>query len=288
MDKFRRFAPLPVVGSILIVTLGCGISTPFAETPTTATATSIPDLAPGMEIGLVGTTGFGLISRGEVDPDVPGGGTWVTIDEVEPGQEITISWRRTVEREVEPDEPTPVTGVGTPSPTPVTESVSEEGVIVSTGLDGAHGVLLPLYWQPDTAQTDTSLIWLSQEAFAELRESRSTRWSPDVLTRFSQFSLETIREIEDKVDEEEFSLNAEADFVSYEISVNGERVELQAIKAYDDFGNEYVILADERNPLIVSFTFNAVSTGVIGIDVGVWTLIKATFSGYRVLEINAP
>jgi hypothetical protein len=46
-------------------------------------------------------------------------------------------------------------------------------------------------------------------------------------------------------------------------------VDVEALKAHDDFGNEYIIVADERNPLIVSFTFNAVSTGVIGIDVGV-------------------
>jgi hypothetical protein len=241
-----------------------------------------------MEIGLVGTTGFGLVARDEVDPGSPDGGTLITVEDVEPGEQATVSWRRTVEEEIEPEEPTPVTGIGTPTPTPVTRAVSEEGKIAVTGVERAHEVLLPLYWDPGTTQTETSLIWLSQEAFTELSETRQTRWSPDVLTRFSLLSMEMVQQIEERTDEEDFSLNAEPELVSYEFSVNGEDVRVEAIQAYDDFGNEYIILDNERNPLIVQFTFNAVSTGVIGIDAAVWTLIKATFSGYRIVEIETP
>ena len=287
MDWHKRAISLLVVGLISGAVLGCHTGPLLTETPATG-STSVPTIKPGITIGLVNTTGFGLVSRGDVDPDVPGGGTLITLDAIDPGQAITVSWRRTIEREIEPQPPIQVAGVGTPTPTPSTEQVSETGTIVSTGLTSAHEVFLPLYWQPGTHRTETSLIWLSREAFTELMETRRTRWSPDVVTRFAQLPLSMVQEIEEKVDEEAFYLKAEQDFVSYALLVNGENVEVEAIKAYDDFGNEYIIVADESNPLIVKFTFNAVSTGVIGIDAAVWTLIKATFSGYRILEIDTP
>lgn len=84
----------------------------------------------------------------------------------------------------------------------------------------------------------------------------------------------------------EIFLRVEPDFVTFELDVNGQDTAVQAIQAFDDFGNEYVILDNLQNPLILKFTYNAVSTGAIGIDVGIWTLIKAVFSGYQIVEIR--
>jgi hypothetical protein len=279
---------LLLIALILVFGLSCTDGSPLTEP--TASEQEAPEMAivPGMEVGLVSTTGFGLLSRQEVDLEAPGGGTLVTVGDVELGEEVTIFWRRTIEQEIEAENPTPVTGVGTPTSTPITEIVVQEGTIVATGLDNAHDVLFPFYWQPGRTETDTSLIWLSEEAFSQLSQTRRTAWTPDVLTRVSQLPLEMVRDIEQKAEAEPFSLNAEPDFESYQLLLNGERVQLRAIRAYDDFGNAYIILADPRNPLILEFTFNAISTGVIGLDVGVWTLIKATFSGYRVREITMP
>ena len=179
--------------------------------------------------------------------------------------------------------------MGEETPTPETELVEETGKITATGLDDAHAALLPLYWRTGETTTVTSAMVLSGEAFAELSETRETAWSPDVLTRMSRLSEEAIEAIEAGVAEaEEVTLTAEAEFVEFDLSVDGETTAVQAIDAYDTFGNAYTILAAERNPLILEFTFDAVSTGFAGIDAGLWSLIKTVFSGYRVASIASP
>ena len=275
-----------IAAATVLAALGCGLA------PTPTPASSAPgslDLAPGMQIGVVSTTfgGFGVDS--EVNSERPGGGMLVTIEEVQPGESVTVAWQRTVERDVTPAAPTPVVGVGTPDPTPPTETVTERGVITGNGRDDSHAALLPIFWpQVDGETTDTSLMWLSAAAFSELKETRETRWSADVLTRISNLPREALDKINDAAAGREIFLKAEPDFVTFELSVNGQNTTVQAIKAFDDFGNAYVILDNPQNPLILKFTYNAVSTGAIGIDVGIWTLIKAVFSGHQVVEIRQP
>jgi hypothetical protein len=267
-------------------TVGCnGIGPSFGETPPPTTADLA--LSPGMEIGLVSTTLVGQFGRRAVNPDQPGGGMLVTVQEVAPGESLTIAWRRTETREVEPTQPTPVVGVGTPSPTPVQEIVTLEGMITATGLANANDAYLPLYWQePGARVTDSSLLWLSQETFHELKTTRRTRWTPDIMTRLSLLPLVVLRQLEEKAADREIYLEAEADFVSYDLLVNDQRSTVQAIQAYDSFGNEYIILDNENNPLILKFTFNVLTTGIIGIDVGIWLLIKSVYSGYQVVQIG--
>jgi hypothetical protein len=265
----------------LVLALGCA-TTPQEPEPAPGVA-----LAPGMQIGVVTTTVGGLVPRMGVDPSKPGGGMLVTVQTVEPGESITIGWQQASEHELTPAGPTPVTGVGTPEPTPVTEIVIEEGTIASSGLDSAHAALLPLYWPlAEENVTDTSLMWLSREAFEELKGTRQTRWDADALTMFATLPMWAVEQIDEATAERELYLTAESEFVDFDTSVDGRRVRFQAIHAFDDFGNEYIVLDDAENPMIVKFKFNAVSTGAIGIDAGIWTLIKAVFSGYQVVEIN--
>lgn len=242
----------------------------------------------GMEIG-VGFTGFGgLAAPSEVDPDEPGGGRLVTVDATEPGEEVTISWRQTVEQEVTPSEP-PTVGVGEDTPTPEVEIVEETGTIIADGLADAHATFFPMFWEPGELTTDTSAIWLSQEAFQELKETRQTAWSADVLTRISWVGKEVQDRIHGAVeDADEVLLEATADFVEFELTADGQTTSVQSLKAHDSFGNEYIILANEANPLVVKFTYDAVSVGATGIDTGLWSLIKAVFSGYQVVSIDSP
>lgn len=250
------------------------------------TPTDDLSLGAGMEIGLGPTAFVGIAGPGEVNPDEPGGGRLLTVDAVEPGERVTFSWRRTVERELTPVTPRTV-GVGEDTATPAVEVVEQSGTITATGLAGSHGTLLPMYWRPGERRTDTSAIWLSTEAFRELRETRRTRWSPDVLTRISRLSEDVVQEIDEGVDEvDEVYLHAESDFVDFELAVNGQTRSVRAVDAYDTFGNAYRILDRERNPLILEFTYDAVSTGFAGIDAGVWTLIKTVLSGYQVASID--
>jgi hypothetical protein len=267
---------------VLVHALGCAATSQSPESPP-------PDLslAPGMQIGLVATTVGGLAPRTSVNPDEPGGGTLVTVQEVQPGESVTIIWQQAIEREVPPVGTKPVVGVGTPEPTPMTEIIIEEGTITASGLDSAHAALLPLYWPLSEADTtDTSLMWLSQKAFEELERARQTRWSADVLTRFTHLPVWVIEQLDEETSGRELYLRAEPDFVDFDMTINEQRTRFQAIQAFDDFGNEYIILDNAENPLIVKFKFNAASTGTVGVDAGIWTLIKAIFSGYRVVEIR--
>lgn len=246
------------------------------------------DLRAGIEIGM-GFTGFGgLAAPSEVDPDEPGGGRLITVDAVELGEEVTISWRQTVEREIPPEE-SPTVGVGEETPTPKVEIIEETGTITAVGLADAHATFLPMFWDPGAMTTETSAIWLSHEAFQELEETRQTDWSADVLTRITwvgKEAQERIHSAAEKVDD--VTLEAESDFVEFELTAGGQTTTVEAIKAHDSFGNEYIIVANEANPLVVKFTYNAVSVGVTGFDTGLWSLIKAVFSGYQVVSIDTP
>lgn len=245
-------------------------------------------LAAGMRIGLGPTALVGLAGPAEIDPDQPGGGRLLTVEAHDPDEAVTVSWRRTVERERTPETPYDP-GVGESTPTPAVEVVEETGTVTASGLDDAHAGYLPMYWPEGAVETTTSAIWLSREAFDELRSTRQTRWSRDVLTRISRLSEEAVDRIHEGVDEvDEVYLNAEEEFVDVEALVDGERTTLSAIEAYDTFGNAYRILDDPRNPLIAKFTYDAVSTGFAGIDAGLWTLIKTVFSGYQVATIETP
>ncbi len=254
-------------------------------------------LRAGMTIGMGSTAAGGLAGPSEVDPDEPGGGRLITVEAVEPGRKITFSWRQTVERTTTPDETPPTVGVGEDTPTPVVEVVEESGTITATGLDEAHEPFLPMYWQPGEIQTGTSAVWLSAEAFQELRETRQTAWSRDVLTRLSRIGVETVAQIDSAVAEEirngaaavdEVYLEAEPDFVEFELVLDGQATSVEAIEAVDSFGNAYTILNDARNPLIVAFTYDAVSVGFTGFDTALWTLIKTVFSGYEVVSLSRP
>lgn len=254
-------------------------------------------LRTGMKIGLSSTAFVGLVSQSEVDPDEPGGGRLVTIEAISPGEEVTLSWRQTVENEITPTGTPPTVGVGESTPTPEVEIVEETGTITASGLADSHEPYLPMYWQPGAMQTETSAIWLSREAFQELKETRQTAWSRDVITRISRVGLEANAQIDSRVAEQvrdgaaevdEVLLHAEPDFVDVDLTVNGQPATVSAIGAYDSFGNAYKIINSEENPLVTKFTYDAVSVGFTGFDTALWTLIKTVFSGYQVVSIDHP
>jgi len=284
--RTSRFLEEKAYKLVIVVFLLTALSCRLTSTSTPQPSTS-PALAPGLQIGIMPTTLGGFTIGRPVDPDRVGGGMLVTVEEVQPKQSVTVAWQRTVEREISSEEPTPVVGIGTPAPTPDIKTMTQEGLITGQALDDAHAALLPIYWpQVETEATDTSLMWLSSQAFNELKETRQTRWSADVLTRLSNLPRWALDQIDEATADRNISLTAEPEFIEFEVTIDNQPTAVQAIEAIDDFGNEYIILDNAENPLILKFTFNAVSTGAIGIDVGIWTLIKAFFSGYQVVEIR--
>lgn len=245
-----------------------------------------PTLRSGMELGMLFTGPGGLPSRSTVNPDEPGGGRLIAVDDVEAGEQVTVSWRQTVERELTPTE-SPDVGVGTATPSPRTEIVEETGTVTATGLAGAHESFLPMFWAPGATTTDTSAMWLSRDAFRELRDTRRTVWSADPLTRISWVGEKAQERVRDGVQEvDEVTLEAAADFVDFELTVDTRRTTIRAIEAHDSFGNEYIIAAREANPLVVKFRYHVLSVGLSGFDTALWTLIKAVHSGYQVVAID--
>lgn len=244
-------------------------------------------LQAGMEIGVAFTGPGGVTTTSSVDPDEPGGGRLVTVDDAEPGEAVTASWRETVEREVTPSEQATV-GVGEDTPTPMVEILERSGTVTASGLADAHAALLPMFWDPESTTTDTSGMWLSREAYRELRDTRSTTWSADALTRISWVGTEVQERIDDAVENvDEVVLEAEDDFVDFDLMADGQSTSVEAIEALDSFGNRYVVLANEENPLVVKFTYNAVSVGATGFDTALWAVIKAVFSGYQVVSLDS-
>jgi len=249
-----------------------------------------PDLSPGVEIGVVSTKLVGLVSLPRANPDEPGRGMLITVQDYARDEGVRIGWRRTVEREITPSETTTTPGVGTTTESPPTETVTREGTVTATGLADAHEPLLPIYWGMDEEiRSDTSAMWLSREAFRELRDTRETAWSRDVLTRMSRLPEEALERVREGTREvEDVTLRADPEFVDFDIFVGEREVTTRAIRAVDDFGNEYVVLNLEGNPMIAEFTFDVRSTGFTGFDTGLWTLIKGTYSGYRVTSVTGP
>lgn len=275
-------------GSILLGIAGCLDNGPDLDPPGSDGGTGSSEdalaLHSGLEIGMLFTGPGGLPAGSEVNPDEPEGGRLVTLSHTDPGEQVTFDWRETVEREITPTATTDV-GVGTETPTPETELVERTGTINAGGLDDAREPLLPMFWESGEKTTETSAMWLSREAFRELRDTRQTVWSEDPLTRISWVGKEVQERIHSGVEEvDEVYLEAEADFVDFELLANNQSIIVEAIKAHDSFGNEYVIVAKEGNPLVVKFTYNAVSVGFTGFDTAVWTLIKAVYSGYQVMS----
>lgn len=244
-------------------------------------------LQAGAEIGMAFTGPGGVTTVSTVDPDAPGGGRLLTVDDVEAGVSVTVSWRETVEQESTPSE-RPTVGVGEDTPTPIVAVVERSGTVTAEGLADAHATFLPMFWDPEATTTDTSGMWLSREAYRELRDTRRTAWSADVLTRISWVGTEVRDRIDDAVERvDEVILEAEGDFVEVDLTVDGRSTSVEAIEAHDSFGNRYVVLANEGNPLVLQFRYNAVSVGGSGLDTALWSVIKAVFSGYRVLSIDS-
>lgn len=110
----------------------CAIGDVADDTADQTAAESDLALREGLEIGLRSTTLAGLAGPSEVDPDEPGSGRLVSIESVTPGQEVTLTWRQTLERDLTP-EATETVGVSEDSPTPRPRSSNSPGGSRRTG-----------------------------------------------------------------------------------------------------------------------------------------------------------
>lgn len=192
----------------------------------------------------------------------------------------TLSWTRRIARVAEGEEE-PV-GVREKRERK-TEIVQIEGRISTKGLAASHEITPPFYWKEGSEIAETSLIWLGQEAFRELRSTRKISWNIDFLGHTPAWFAGKVQELRGKgVDR--YELLAGPEFGTHTLNVEGKRSAFQVIDARDSFGNTFVILDDERNPLILKLTYNPVSAGALDVF-GLGAFVKGV-AGYEVADIR--
>lgn len=231
-------------------------------------------LSPGLQI----TMGPTRVVVRQVTEDV------LTFDWThEDKQETVYSKRRREAFERNP----PVRGIGEPDPEPPTpeyEPIIRRGTITSHGYRQANMMLEPptfleLQWtRPQTRFERNGLLWMSPDAFRELRSTRHTEWG------VANFEGRLIELLSDSGDLE---IEADRAFHSRNLEIDGRAVAVQTIVA----GNQkvtYTILDNAQNPLILEVDFRAhPSSAVDFVPFLGWLTLAAKASwGYEVTAVR--
>jgi hypothetical protein len=180
------------------------------------------------------------------------------------------------------------------------EPVRKYGQIITSGklsaidLDKSHELSLPVRWKPEEDKANSAAIWASADVFSELSRTRNSTVYLDAIDSASQAvsgdeKLESaisalrdhIRSISDRTDVDFMKVGGDA--VDWPLTVNGERVNVRAIKARNWFG-EIVVLDNPGNPLILKFEFNP---NVEGMEAGSEEMnILRGLLGFEVAEVT--
>lgn len=151
-----------------------------------------------------------------------------------------------------------------PPPTKLTEATRiRRGLISAQRGAKVHRVDLPLFWDDGDWQTDGGLLWLSREAYGELKIGGSTVWEPCSTQWAQTTALDELKRLiaertaaSNKSQTEPARLEITNAAASYPCIVNGERADLPALLAQDSLGlAQCWILADENNPLVLKLTY---------------------------------
>ena len=299
--------PALVLLAVGVALAACALE-PDREEQATGSAAAEPELKlrAGMEISLAQT----LLGLGAGLAEWTGNETGVkqiTVAESAP-DELVVGWREEIREETEAsrrrreafERDPPKAGVGEPEPAapePEYARRTREGRISATGIATSREMTLPALWpEGEHAVSGNSLIWLSRPAFRELRSSRETEWSlglmqnplfqPAAAVARLRDGLAALEERLDGSPEERRELDrieAEADFATFELTVDGRELEVPTIVARNWLA-EYRILDDEDNPLILKVTLNPLSGGALDVFSPLGAL-KAVV-GYQVTEIR--
>ncbi|MDG1950753.1 MAG: hypothetical protein P8J32_08140 [bacterium] len=205
-------------------------------------------------------------------------------------------------------------GVDIPEePEPEYEELTESGSVRTQSLADASTLLLPEYWlSQDMGTVNESLLWISSAQYDELVNTRKANISlglfDESLARIEETTdkLSTVtddlknllaplaeyglweasdtppEDVQAQADQDLITVQADGDWSTYYVKINGERTGVRAIKASNAFAT-YKILANPDNPLVLEIQLTPLSQG--NLDLGSIDLIDG-FGGYEITEIT--
>lgn len=186
---------------------------------------------------------------------------------------------------------------GKTEPEPVMVDKASEGTIQGFNLKDGHSLYLPAFW-PESA-TATSLgatgIWLSDDQFQSLSRNRVATLDFGLLDATFNNAVAKISDFKDAFAKLEgqadavgnrtdvFKLDGDKDPVEWPLTVNGQDVKVEVLKAHTWFG-EIVVLNNRQNPLVLKATLNPLTAGAADAFTNLGAL-KALV-GYEVTELK--
>lgn len=187
-------------------------------------------------------------------------------------------------------------GADYPPPPPVImEELEVRGMVPNIDLRDTQTLLLPTYWLPGetNALNQKSAVWLSQNAYLELSRNGSTDVYMDVGGSNAQQLLRATKEWSDLAKQlktaeqtaqkqEPTRLVAESERVTVPLTVNGQTVNVSAIRAKNAYG-ELTILDNRDNPLILKADIHPSLPGIAeAAGIGDWEKLF----GYEVSSLT--
>ena len=307
--KFRLKHPLALMFCALIF-VGAGCTQSIVSDKTPEQAAELLNLKSGSTVTLRETilgVGGKVISLFEgTDAE-----RIISVKTWEPKVRGVFSWERSLKQETSASTETrkkyfedyASASIGTQLPNPpepVYETIVEYGVLETNTLENGNKIFLPIFWQEDkntddqNIKDDSTLIWISNKQYKELVETRKTEIHLGLFDDSVSYITGLTDQIESFINqlkgetpiakEENISqIEADINWKTYRLKVNGELMDVRAIQAQNAFAR-YTILANENNPLILEIILSPASRG----NANLFNLkaLGEALWGYEVTEIG--
>lgn len=155
------------------------------------------------------------------------------------------------------------------------ETSNASGTVSAIQLQASHQLALPFAWPASkdlSLATGSSAIWLSDDAFLELHNTKRTVLNLGFFDEAANAMLKNAKELKAAMDRlktqavnqekstgEDLTLvKAEPEFIEWPLKVNGQEIKVSAIRGKNWFG-EFVVLNNRQNPMVLKLSVNPVT-----------------------------
>lgn len=195
----------------------------------------------------------------------------IVIDRFAPQNRANLSWQLTTKVEADSSKAARAEAQKTkkPIPEPVMVDRATNGQVEDFDLQHSHSLYLPAFWPeiPKASSLGRSGLWLSSDVYEDLARTRISTLDFGVLDPDLTKNIHPVQEyrnailrlaqsvgkIENRVDVNR--MQGEQDLVEWPLTINGEAVNVQAIRAKNWFG-EIVVLNSKENPLVLKVSLS--------------------------------